>query len=253
MIQKLKSHCSRCGLTNLLPFPICYFITAGHCRHKIFLLAWLTSINFYCQSTQAPFLLPRWLGGKESACQCRKCRFDSWSGKILCRRKWQPTSVFLPGNFHGQRSLAGYSPWGRRVGHDWSDLAHICAIKCLLVKKERETKGNGKAKSSHTLLSLFFHSESKLHLLLSLTLLYNGILANRLRFQHAWWNKGHRVQGKKSGEGKKKKIITRPSILEEKKCGRSSGVNDIGERWEQRLQLGGAGGRLEPILSFPWL
>ena len=111
MIQKLKSHCSRCGLTNLLPFPICYFITAGHCRHKIFLLAWLTSINFYCQSTQAPFLLPRWLGGKESACQCRKCRFDSWSGKILCRRKWQPTSVFLPGNFHGQRSLAGCSPW----------------------------------------------------------------------------------------------------------------------------------------------
>ena len=26
--------------------------------------------------------------------------------------------VFLPGEFHGQRSLAGYSPWGRRVGHD---------------------------------------------------------------------------------------------------------------------------------------
>ena len=30
----------------------------------------------------------------------------------------QPTSVFLPGKFHGQSSLAGYSPWGRRVGHD---------------------------------------------------------------------------------------------------------------------------------------
>ena len=28
------------------------------------------------------------------------------------RRKWQPTPVFLPGKFHGQRSLAGYSPWG---------------------------------------------------------------------------------------------------------------------------------------------
>ena len=28
------------------------------------------------------------------------------------RRKWQPTPVFLPGEFHGQRSLAGYSPWG---------------------------------------------------------------------------------------------------------------------------------------------
>ena len=35
------------------------------------------------------------------------------------RRKWQPTAVFLPGKSHGQRSLAGYSPWGHeRVGHN---------------------------------------------------------------------------------------------------------------------------------------
>jgi len=39
-------------------------------------------------------------------------------GKIPCRRAWQPTPVFLPGEFHGQRSLLGYSPWDRRVGHD---------------------------------------------------------------------------------------------------------------------------------------
>ena len=30
------------------------------------------------------------------------------------RRKWLPTLVFLPGESHGQRSLAGYSPWGHR-------------------------------------------------------------------------------------------------------------------------------------------
>ena len=30
------------------------------------------------------------------------------------RKKWQPTSVFLPGKFHGQRDLAGYSPWGHK-------------------------------------------------------------------------------------------------------------------------------------------
>ena len=30
------------------------------------------------------------------------------------RKAWQPTSVFLPGEFHGQRSLVGYSPWGHR-------------------------------------------------------------------------------------------------------------------------------------------
>ena len=43
------------------------------------------------------------------------------------RRSWQPTPVFLPGQSHGQRSLAGYSPLGCRIWHDWSDLAqHIC-------------------------------------------------------------------------------------------------------------------------------
>ena len=30
------------------------------------------------------------------------------------RRKWQPTPLFLPGKFHGQSSLVGYSPWGRK-------------------------------------------------------------------------------------------------------------------------------------------
>ena len=54
--------------------------------------------------------LPKWLSGKESACQCRKrkrCRFNSWVGKIPWSRKWHPTLVFLSGEFHGQRSLAG--------------------------------------------------------------------------------------------------------------------------------------------------
>ena len=50
---------------------------------------------------------------KESTCLCRRPRFDPWVGKIPWRREWQPTLVFLPGECHGQRSLAGYSPWGR--------------------------------------------------------------------------------------------------------------------------------------------
>ena len=37
----------------------------------------------------------------------RRPRFDPWIGKIPWRRKWQPTAVFLPGESHGQRSLAG--------------------------------------------------------------------------------------------------------------------------------------------------
>ena len=55
--------------------------------------------------------------GQEPACQCRRCKrlkFDPWVGKIPWRMKWQLTLVFSPGEFHGQRSLAGL----QRVGHD---------------------------------------------------------------------------------------------------------------------------------------
>ena len=38
---------------------------------------------------------------------------DTWVRKIPWRRAWQPIPVFLPGESHGQRSLVGYSPWGR--------------------------------------------------------------------------------------------------------------------------------------------
>ena len=41
--------------------------------------------------------------------RCKRCRFNPWYGKIPWGRKWVPTLVFLPGKFHGQRSLAGYS------------------------------------------------------------------------------------------------------------------------------------------------
>ena len=52
---------------------------------------------------------------KELDCQCRRCKrcnFHPWVGKVHWRRAWQPTPVFLPGEFHGQRSLAGYISWG---------------------------------------------------------------------------------------------------------------------------------------------
>jgi len=40
----------------------------------------------------------------------KRCRFDPWIRKIPCRRAWQATPVFLPGESTGQRGLAGYSP-----------------------------------------------------------------------------------------------------------------------------------------------
>ena len=51
--------------------------------------------------------LSRRLSGKESLCQYRGLGFHPWVRKILCRRKWQPTPVFLPGEFQGQKSLVG--------------------------------------------------------------------------------------------------------------------------------------------------
>ena len=76
--------------------------------------------------------LPRSLSGRESACQCRRYRFSLWVGKILWRRKWQSTVIFLLGNAHGQRSLAGYSH-----GHDLVTTLYVYSISsfsiCLLM------------------------------------------------------------------------------------------------------------------------
>ena len=49
--------------------------------------------------------------GKESACICGS---DPQVGKSRWRREWLPTPVFWPGEFHGQSSLAVYSPWGHK-------------------------------------------------------------------------------------------------------------------------------------------
>ena len=66
--------------------------------------------------------LPMWRSGKESACQCRRCGLDLWVGKIHWSRKWKLTPVFLPGKFHGQSSLVGYSLWGHKESDmtDWA-------------------------------------------------------------------------------------------------------------------------------------
>ena len=76
--------------------------------------SWLVSFSY-----SLPVRLPQRLRGKEPTCQCRRHGFDPWVRKILWRRKWQPTSLFLPGKSCGQGNLTDYSPWGcKRVGHD---------------------------------------------------------------------------------------------------------------------------------------
>ena len=80
----------------------------------------VTNLLFQCREGR----FKPWLGNKDPT-YCRSWpkavknlladaehRSNSWVGKIPWRRKWQPTPVFLPGKSHGQRSLAGYRPWG---------------------------------------------------------------------------------------------------------------------------------------------
>ena len=58
---------------------------------------------------------PGGAGSKETSCQCRRLKrhgFDPWVRKIPWMRARPLTLVFLPGGSHGQRSLAGCSPWG---------------------------------------------------------------------------------------------------------------------------------------------
>ena len=84
--------------------------------------------------------LPSGASGKEPACQCRRhkrYRFDSWVRKVHWRRAWQPIPVFLPRESHGQRSLAGYGPWG----HKESDLTEVdlaAAVAGLLLASSKQ-------------------------------------------------------------------------------------------------------------------
>ena len=74
------------------------------------------------------------LSGKESTCQCRRCRrcrFNLWVEKISWRRKWEPTPVFLPGESEkpgGQQTTVS-----QRVWHFWAtEYAYILIYNVLI-------------------------------------------------------------------------------------------------------------------------
>ena len=77
----------------------------------------MKKLHYFCVTSRLWRRIPGGASGKEPACQCRRCGnkrygFDARVRKILWRMKQQPNPIFLPGKFHGQRSLAGYSPYG---------------------------------------------------------------------------------------------------------------------------------------------
>ena len=67
--------------------------------------------------------LPRGLSGKGIHLPMQETQVHPWVKKIPCRRKWHPTAMFVPGKSRGQRSLAGYSPWGCKES-DMTEHAH---------------------------------------------------------------------------------------------------------------------------------
>ena len=85
-----------------------------------------SSLLFLESNSQSGF--PGGASGKEPTCQRRRHKrhgFNPWVGKFPWRRTWQPTPVFLRGESHGQRNLAGYSPWGRKE----SDMTETASLR----------------------------------------------------------------------------------------------------------------------------
>ena len=80
---------------------------------------------------------PYGTSGKESTCQCRRSKrhgFHPWVGESPWRKPQQPAPVLLPGESHGQRSLAGYGPWGgKQLGTTWVLNHHHARFKSLLL------------------------------------------------------------------------------------------------------------------------
>ena len=90
--------------------------------------AWSIASLSYA-SPSAMIRLPSWLSGKESACHCRRCKFNPFVRKIPWRWKYQPIPVFLPGKSHGQRSLEGCSPC---VAKSWTRLCSWAHMQVIL-------------------------------------------------------------------------------------------------------------------------
>ena len=64
------------------------------------------------------------------------------------RRKWQPTLVLLPGEFHGQRSMAGYSSWGREES-DMTEQLALCE-ETVLCSRAHQGLQRSKEISEHS-------------------------------------------------------------------------------------------------------
>ena len=90
-------------------------------------------------------MFPAGTSGKEPPCQCsrqKRYKFNPWVGKIPQRWAQQPTPIFVLGKSLGQRSLAGYSPWGHKESRlNWGDLAPTAACTDFLRPVSKDAPG----------------------------------------------------------------------------------------------------------------
>ena len=94
-----------------------------HIVHNCITLLWFSSKKYSKIQSKSQMSCS---DAKESACNTGD-GVNPWVGKIPWNREWQSTPVFLPGESHGQRRLAGYSPWGH-----WTQLSNTStsSLRC---------------------------------------------------------------------------------------------------------------------------
>ena len=106
-------------------FHTCKEIRRWECLHHCFALV-LFECCVHCLQLYTAQMV-------ESACNASSTGFNPWVGKISWRREWLPIPVLLDGEFHAQRSLVCYSPWGRKEADmtEWLLLSLFQMVKRL--------------------------------------------------------------------------------------------------------------------------
>ena len=114
---------------------VCHWCVSVASNIKLQFMAHTSLENQHIISLRLPWWLRQW----RICLQGRRPGFDPWVGKIPWRREWQPTPVFWPGEFHGQRSLVGCSPWGCKE----SDMTERERKQVHLFCKQFKEKSDG--------------------------------------------------------------------------------------------------------------
>ena len=96
-------------------------------------LKYRNTIDFFVLKINYCLNFPGGSDGKSVCLQYGRPGFNPWAGKILWRRKWQPTPVPLPAKSHGWRSVVDYSPWARKESDTTERLNFHFKILLLLI------------------------------------------------------------------------------------------------------------------------